>query len=266
MVKNLSDKPTRLFCSNCRMHVHSKIIKVPTFVGSVIYEYYCPNCGKLLKKEEKPFQLPDRENIIKKSKIGIYIAFEGINGAGKTYYSQKLARYLNERGYSVVYVREPWIKAIKEFLYKHDLDPDVETYIFAADRIILQKEIILTALAQGKIVISDRSIYSSLAYQGARGLNLEFIWAINRSIRLPDLVILLDIPVNEALKRLRRISRKLTKFEEPKYLDKVRRIFLDLAKTVKYSSFVIIDVQKEENEVFREIIDHVEKFIKKRWG
>ena len=59
MVKNLSDKPTRLFCSNCRMHVHSKIIKVPTFVGSVIYEYYCPNCGKEVTSQT-PHQIAEK--------------------------------------------------------------------------------------------------------------------------------------------------------------------------------------------------------------
>lgn len=223
--------------------------------NALILEYYCPQHG-FLKAEELRVKLPSR----RLAEGGLYLAFEGIDGSGKTTQSGILHNYLRAHGYEVVLVREPWVKAIKEFLYKHDVDPDAETYLFAADRIILQKEVVLPSLEQGKLVISDRSVFASLAYQVARGVDEDFILAVNRSIRFPDLVFLLDLPVEEALRRLS--SRgQLTRFEERGFIEKVRMRYLELAETHK-DRFAVVDASKPVEEVHRRIAE----LLRARYG
>lgn len=182
---------------------------------------------------------------------GLYIAFEGIDGSGKTYHSERIANKLKELGYDIVYVREPWNDNLKNFLYSYNLEPDVETYVFAVDRIMLHKEIVTKALSEGKIVISDRSVYASMAYQSAKGVPLEFILLVNRVIKLPDVVFLLDLPVEVALERIK--NRQRTRFEEKEYLKRVREIYLKLPTIFKNTTFIIIDASKSIAEVEKEI-------------
>jgi len=250
----VEDYKKEVFCPQCRGFIKPKIVKVPTFTGEVIIEYHCPKHG-LIEVEKRPMKLPAR----KLPKEGLYIAFEGIDGSGKTTQTILFNEYLKIKGYETVLVKEPWIKAIKEFLYKYDVDPDAEAYIFAADRIILQKEIVLPALEKRKIVVSDRSIYASLAYQGARGLDEEFILAINRHIRHPDVVILLDLPVEEALDRI--VTRSVrTRFEDPDFMKKVRQRYLEIAQKYK-DNFIVVDASKPVREIHRTIIELVKKKI-----
>lgn len=237
-----------VFCPQCRGFIKPKIVKIPTFTGELIIEYHCPKHG-LLETEKRRMRLPSRRI----PEAGVYIAIEGIDGSGKTTQAILLHSHFEKNGYDAVLVKEPWIKAIKEFLYKYDVDPDAEAYIFAADRIILQKEVVIPALEEKKIVVSDRSIYASLAYQGARGLDQEFILAINRHIRHPDVVVLLDLPVEEALDRI--VSRKVkTRFEDPEFLEKVRQIYLGLAERYR-EKFVVVDASRSVRETFSEILE-----------
>uniref|UniRef100_A0A7C4BAM1 Probable thymidylate kinase n=1 Tax=Thermofilum pendens TaxID=2269 RepID=A0A7C4BAM1_THEPE len=218
--------------------------------NALVLEYYCPQHG-FLKAEELRVELPSR----RLAEGGLYVAFEGIDASGKTTQAGILYDYLRAHGYEVVLVREPWVKAIKEFLYKHDVDPDAETYLFAADRIILQKEVVLPSLEQGKLVISDRSVFASLAYQVARGVDEEFVLAVNRSIRFPDLVFLLDLPVEEAVRRLS--SRgQLSRFEERGFMEKVRARYLELAEAYK-SRFAVVDASQPVEEVHRRVAEHL---------
>ncbi|MEZ0345823.1 MAG: dTMP kinase [Infirmifilum sp.] len=237
----------KIFCPQCQDYVKPRVVRSFTLSGEVIIEYYCPKHG-FITSERKTLPLPQR-NI---TPGGLYIVFEGIDGSGKTTQAVMLYEYLSRKNYEVVLVREPWVKAIKDFLYKHDLDPDAEAYLFAADRIILQKEVVLPALEAGKIVISDRSVFASLAYQAARGLPEEFIMAINRSIRLPDIVILLDLNPDEAVKRLKNRG-ETTRFEDPEFMVKVRDKYLSLAQNYN-SLFVVVDASKPIREVHRDII------------
>ncbi len=234
-----------LFCPNCREEVRPRVVKTPTFVGTVIVEEYCPKCGLMLGRRVEELKLPTR----KVTRKGLYIAIEGISGSGKTLQARRLVDRLRREGYEALYVKEPYVKAIKEFLYKHRVDPDVEAYLFAADRIILQTEVVLPALEEGKVVVSDRSVYSSLAFQVARGVPEEFVLALNRSIRRPDLVILLDLPVSQALERIRD-REVLTRFDERSLLERVRARYLELAKTY---DFKIIDASMSPDEVAESI-------------
>ena len=143
-------------------------------------------------------------------KRGRYIALEGIEGAGKTSVQVALAQALQDGGLEVVVVREPGGTATGEgirrlLLDEGEMGPWTEALLFAAPRSQLAAEVIRPALERGAWVIGDRSVYSSLAYQGgARGLGIEAVAAVNRAglgDTWPDLVVVLDVEPEAGLER-----------------------------------------------------------------
>lgn len=140
-----------------------------------------------------------------------YVAFEGIEGAGKSTVAERVGERLEAEGHRVVRVREPGGTAVGEriraILLGHDLAPDpwTEALLFAAARAQLAAEVVGPALADGAWVLSDRSVYSSLAYQGAgRGLGIDAVRSVNEPGLLgvwPSLVILLNVDPAEGLLR-----------------------------------------------------------------
>lgn len=247
-------------CPTCAKIVIPREIVSITLFGERIKEYRCPYCNALIEIEkllekELPQRYPEKAK-------GLYIAFEGIDGSGKTYYSQRIYERLKQEGYNVILVKEPYIEAVKEFIHRsqEEIDSDAEAYIFAADRIILQKNVVLPALRRGWIVISDRSIYSSLAFQVVRGLPELFILSLNRSIRFPDKVILLDLPVDTAISRIKATGRTLTRFEEREFLDNVRKRYLEMAKK-ESDKFIIIDASESKEIVEEKIWRIIKSFL-----
>lgn|GEM_PF-147786 len=219
-------------------------------------EYHCTKHGIIRSEKGK-----DCGENLARIPGGLYIALEGIDGCGKTTQASLLHGYLSNKGYSVIVVREPWVPAIKEILYKYNLDVEAEVYLFAADRIILQKEVIIPALSEGKIVVSDRTFYASIAYQSSRGADQGFIRKINKSVKPPDVVFLLDIPVEQAIERLKNRS-SLTRFEDPVFMSKVREKYLKLADEEK-DKFIIIDASGTVEDVHRQLVNKVEDILKK---
>lgn len=133
---------------------------------------------------------------------GRYIALEGIEGAGKTSVRDEIGRRLEAAGREAVCVREPGGTPVgrslrQMLLFGEGLSPWAEALLFAADRAQLMAEVVRPALARGAWVVSDRSVYSSLAYQGAgRGLGADQVRAVNRpglEAAWPDLVVLLSV-------------------------------------------------------------------------
>jgi len=168
-------------------------------------------------------------------KRGVLIAIEGIDGAGKTTQSTILARELTKRGYSAVRLHEPtdgiWGQKIKELAKngRHKIKPKTESEFFIFDRIEDVKNNISPNLQKKKIVIMDRYYFSNVAYQGARGLSLTDIEKKNKRIApAPDIMIILDLPPEVGLKRIRH-KRNATPnhFERQKHLKAVRQIFLE---------------------------------------
>jgi len=184
------------------------------------------------------------------------IAFEGIDGSGKTTQAKKLYDYLKQRGYEVSLYREPGGtkvgETLREILLKEDLDERTELLLFEASRSKLVEEKIIPELREGKVVILDRFTLSTIAYQGyGRGLEVNFIKELNefatRGVK-PDVILILDVPVEVALKRLKEKNR----FEDKDFLEKVRRGFLELAKEERNA--VIIEAVRGEEEVFEEVL------------
>jgi dTMP kinase len=127
--------------------------------------------------------------------------------------------------------------------------------LFAADRIEHVETEVLPALKQGKLVISDRYIYSSLAYQGAAGLSLEWIEKINEHALQPDFAIFIDVDPKIVMSRLK---PKKSVMENLETQQKVREIYL---KFVEKGSLTRINGDKSKNEVAKEVYAVVMKFL-----
>jgi len=144
---------------------------------------------------------------------GLFVAFEGGDGAGKSTQARALAEVLEARGHEVVLTREPGGTPAAEAM-RHvvltpayaGLDPRAEALLYAASRAEHVARLVLPALQRGAVVITDRYIDSSIAYQGVgRGLGPDVVGEINlwatRSL-LPDLTVLLDVEAGAGLARL----------------------------------------------------------------
>ncbi|HOF53126.1 MAG TPA: dTMP kinase [Bacilli bacterium] len=192
----------------------------------------------------------------------MFITFEGPEGSGKTSAANEVIRILVARGYDVLYTREPGGTPIAEeirniILDKKNtaLDARAEALLYAASRRQHLIEKVWPALKEGKIVISDRFLDSSLAYQGAaRKIGIENVLNINLFATegtFPDLTLLFDITPEKGLERIainkkREVNR--LDLEALEFHRQVRETFLELAK--KYQErYVVIDASKTLPEV-----------------
>ncbi|MCJ7720738.1 MAG: dTMP kinase [Candidatus Hadarchaeum sp.] len=166
---------------------------------------------------------------------GKLVSIEGIDGCGKSTHAKILARWLRARGYKVVVTDEPTngpIGRIIKRILRGELKVPVaaEALLFAADRLHHLDKLILPAMRAGKIVITERYTYSSLAYQSARGLNLQWIANINEKAPRPDMAVLIDVPAEIALRRIKG-ARELDTFERDLKLQrKVRTKYLRVSR------------------------------------
>ncbi len=200
------------------------------------------------------------------SERGILITIEGIDGVGKTTHAKSLADFLSGKGFDVVQLREPtngfWGRKIKN-LTKHgrNVTPKEECKWFLKDRMEDVQNNINPALKNGKIVIMDRYYYSTMAYQGALGLDVNKIKEENEKFApKPDLVIILDVPPEVGLARITNNRKEeLNYFETLEYQGKVRELFLSMES---YDNVQILDGNSSIEEVQEEIRKVVNKLLK----
>ncbi len=165
---------------------------------------------------------------------GKIIAFEGIDGAGKTTQSRKAELFLNRESYSPFYIKEPTYspsgKKLQASARNGRLSPEEELELFIEDRRWNVEKNILPALAEGRIVLLDRYYFSTIAYQSARGLDAQEIKDRNEAFApIPDLVLLFDLDPDAALERIRKNRGETPNlFEKAEYLRIVREKFLQL--------------------------------------
>jgi dTMP kinase len=186
----------------------------------------------------------------------MFIALEGIDGSGKGTHCRLLNRWIREKGFDTYLTKEPTDgpigRLLRKFLKTGGLDSKTEALLFAADRSEHLKDII-SKLREGKVVITERYFFSSIAYQGAADVSIDWIMEINKFAPMPDLVLYLDITPEEAIRRistknsLRSSVREREYFEKKEFLGKVRAIYLELAK--KYEIFSVIDASGSIEEV-----------------
>jgi len=167
--------------------------------------------------------------------IGKFIVVDGIDGSGTTTHVTKLQEWLLKEGYSVVTTQEPTNRKIgliiQKLIKSDETNAFIDALLFAADRLDHLENVIKPALTKNKIVISDRYVESSIAYQTAAGAETNWIEELNKFIIKPDLTIILDIDPDAGLSRKAQIEDK---FEHITFLQKVRNIYLKRAKTQHY--------------------------------
>ena len=193
---------------------------------------------------------------------GYCICIEGLDGCGKTTQTKLLVERL-QKHYKAVYTAEPSRGKIGMFIREHCLHSKkrlssvVEALLFAADRFEHLENEVLPALKEGKLVISDRYVYSSLAYQGAAGLDLEWIKKINKHALEPHLAIFIDVDPEIVIERLKREKSIMENLETQR---KVREVYM---KFVEKGELVKIDGNKIKKEVADEILKVVLEFLEK---
>ena len=200
----------------------------------------------------------------------MFITLEGPEGSGKTTAVEAAVKALEEKGYQIVRTREPGGTPIAEQIRNvildkanTNMDPRTEALLYAASRRQHLVEKVWPALKEGKVVICDRYLDSSLAYQGgARGLGVENILNVNlfaTENTWPDLTLLFDITPEEGLKRISaNANREVNRLdlEKLEFHHKVRDTFLELAKRYP-DRFVIIDASKSREEVAKATLDAI---------
>lgn len=208
---------------------------------------------------------------------GIFITMEGPEGAGKTTILKRLGETLKQEGYSVVLTREPGgipiSEQIREVILNKEntaMDSRTEALLYAAARRQHLVEKIVPALEKGMIVLCDRFIDSSLAYQGyARGLDMDEIYSINKFAIgdfMPDVTFYFDIDPAEGLKRIsannhREVNR--LDLEELHFHEKVREGYQMVMDTWK-DRFVRIDASQTLEMVFEQTKSSIFKILKER--
>ena len=195
-------------------------------------------------------------------KKGMFITFEGADGCGKTTQMKLLAEYLEEEGVSVVITREPGGKGlgekVREILLNYDgpVSDRCESFLFLADRAQNIDTIVNPAVEEGKIVLCDRHIDSTVAYQGyGRGLDIERIKMLNNiatNWRKPDLTLVFDIDVETSMKR---VGAEKDRMESAgiEFHNRVRDGYLEIAKQ-EPQRIKVIDASKSIEEIHREVI------------
>ena len=219
---------------------------------------------------------------------GVFIVFEGIDGSGKTtqinrLYENLLKHSKNESANSdrILLTREPGGTATSELIRSILLNPSndklcdrTEALLYAAARAQHVEERIKPALSIGKVVICDRFVDSTLAYQGyGRGQDLDFLKGLNRlatSGLKPDLTILMDLPVQTALDRLNKrqdsgIKKDRLESEHNSFYERVREGYLKISGTgfgcsgVCSSNYLVVNAGQELGIINRQIMSEMEE-------
>ncbi|WP_029146384.1 dTMP kinase [Microbacterium luticocti] len=199
---------------------------------------------------------------------GLFVTFEGGDGVGKSTQAAALEHWLRERGREVVRTREPGGTEVGERIrdivlhHRGHIDPRAEALLYAADRAHHVATVVRPALDRDAVVIQDRYLDSSVAYQGAgrvldaaqvRDLSL---WAVNGL--LPDLTVLLDLDEASARRRLDAVDKPFDRLEaeQAEFHARVRTAFLDLA-AAEPGRFLVVDAALPVDEIAARVREQV---------
>ena len=199
-----------------------------------------------------------------------FITFEGSEGCGKSTQSKLLYQYLKRKGFKVVYLRDPGGTKVSEKIRKILLDsqndsltPMPEMLLYMAARAQIVSEVIAPALEKGKIIICDRFLDSTIAYQGyGLGIDIKFIKCVGEIATSginPDLTILLDLPLRKGLEHRQQSKDRIEK-RSLAYHSRVLEGYLKLAH-LEPKRIKIIKVNKDKIKTQSEIRKLVDKFL-----
>ncbi len=193
------------------------------------------------------------------------VAIEGIDGSGKSTVIGMVADALRKEGIGLYVTQEPSSgeigQLVRRWALQRSVDPHVDALLFAADRLHHYVTEIAPALRRGEVVITERYLESSIAYQGALGVDTEWILEINRHVPWPDLTIVLDVDPGEALRRVAARGGRPDKYEALHVLARAREI---LARRSLELGYVVVDASREPGAVALDVAEHIRKKLKAR--
>ena len=191
---------------------------------------------------------------------GKLIVIEGIDGSGKSTCAKNLAEKLNSINIKTIYTFEPthshYGAKLRDGMLSEDLDAEEELLLFVKDRKEHIEYMIKPALEEGYFIILDRYFYSSIAYQGAKGIDINRIINMHKDFIIkPDIVFIFHLPIDIALNRI--ISKRgiADRFENETYLKKVDKIFYSFNEPFIYH----IDTDKDIKIINDELFNILEK-------
>jgi dTMP kinase len=196
---------------------------------------------------------------------GVLVVFEGIDGSGKTTQAKSLLGRLRRRGYRAAFFREPtrgrWGREIKRRAARDgSLTPKEELDLFVRDRRENVEKNLRPALDRGKIVVLDRYYFSTIAYQGAKGIDTGRIRRLNEAFAVkPDLVIVLDVRARRGLARIAGRKTRDELFERERYLVRVGEIF----RSLRGRNIMHLDGAGDRRAVGRAVWARVKKLLPK---
>ena len=200
---------------------------------------------------------------------GLFITFEGPDGCGKTTQMKLLAEYFEKQGKEVVLTREPGGKGlgekIREILLNYDgeVSDRCESFLFLADRAQNIDIIVNPAIKQGKIVLCDRHIDSTVAYQGyGRKLDIDRINKLNNLAtngKKPDLTLVFDVDVETSMKR---VGKEKDRMESAgiEFHNRVRDGYLELAEQ-EPNRIKVLDATKSIDEIHKVVVGIVSNYV-----
>ncbi len=209
----------------------------------------------------------------------MFIAFEGIDGSGKTTQIQLLHRYLQRENIDSVVTSEPTDgiigKLIKKMLREKEFDAMAMQLLFVADRSYHVDHYIKKWDSEGRMILCDRYLFSTLAFGAASGIDRDWLLDINRMFPMPDITVVLDVPPRLAIKRIHsRMSEyikhakfvnaqsskaKTTLYEKLGFLAKVRLEYLKMSK--EFDNYFVVNGTGNEGAISKKIISIINENI-----
>ena len=201
---------------------------------------------------------------------GMFIVVEGGDGSGKTTLIKVMEKYFTEKGYDVLTTREPGgvasAEKIREVILGEEVDSITEALLFASARREHLVKKVVPALKEGKIILCDRFVYSSLAYQGyARELGIENVYSINKPVinnLMPEVTIFLDVPPEKGLERIaKNRSNEVNRLdlEGLEFHTKVREGYLKAIEMYPENQVIAVDGNRHIDVVFEDVKNELEK-------
>lgn len=204
--------------------------------------------------------------MVSPSERGVLVVLEGIDGSGKTTQARALLRRLRRRGWPAVFFREPtrgrWGREIKRLAVRDgSLTPEQELELFVRDRRENVEKNLRPALEAGRVVVLDRYYFSTIAYQGAKGIDTRRIRRINEAFAVPpDLIVILDVDPRQGLARIEGRRTRDELFEREDYLVRVAGIF----RGFRGPKFLHLDGRGDRREIGRAIWERVRTLLPSR--
>lgn len=204
--------------------------------------------------------------------MGLFIAFEGIDGCGKSTQFQRFAKYLfeSDKYNHVVLTRNPYKDGNIREMIKGETDPLAKAEkladLFIKDRTLQAEEIVIPNLKKDLFVLTDRFKLSTIAYQAAQGLDMGEMIEKQRHLPVPNITFIFDVSAEIAAKRMSGENRKEGphRFEaDLRFLEDVRQNFLKAAKMLVEEKIFIINSERSKDEIFQEIVEIFERENKK---